>query len=313
MLNNKHQKTKRSLLFLILAFLLSIASFSFASSPELNMELGIFLYQQGHYNEALHEFQAALECDPGNPQALKYIQKTERSLRPTETKAAKQPSKKHIQKTNQSQAVTNALDQLEQSYAAQKQNRLATSEKASQKKNTKAAISPTTQSQETKTVTTQNLEKTPKETLSEKPLLFASDEKDPQGQPPAVSIHGHLRMGFGYETSDGGDFIWERANFNLNEKNYRIISGSGLNNRENTFDPAIYDRLEFYIDAKPPETPFSFHTNIAFDPWSYVGKSDKIRVQGTDDWAEIQLFYSGNTAYTMGQYVNTSLKGDIIA
>ncbi|MBF0484643.1 MAG: hypothetical protein HQL25_08085 [Candidatus Omnitrophica bacterium] len=125
-----------------------------------------------------------------------------------------------------------------------------------------------------------------------------------------IQIKGSMRLAVGVKSDE---IIWNRANYDLYEKNWRTISSDALNNRINTYDPGIYDRLKVIIDGAKPDNPLSFHTNITIDPWSYVGKSDRINIRSTtwgNDSAEIQLLSWGNTSYTVNQKYFTQQLGD---
>ncbi len=121
-------------------------------------------------------------------------------------------------------------------------------------------------------------------------------------------ITGEAQLSFGV-TPD--DFIWKRANFDLNEKflSWRMISNDGYNRGFNTYDPAIYDSLSFNLDTENKEG-FNFHTNITVDPWSFTGKSSKMTVNNAGgDTADIQLLYWSNTGYTLNHTYYGDLNG----
>ena len=126
-----------------------------------------------------------------------------------------------------------------------------------------------------------------------------------------VSITGEAIAGIGV-TSD--DFIWKKANWDLNELDWRMRSETAHDNKENTYDPGIYDRLQFTVDVDNEEG-FSFHTNVCIDPWSFVGKSQRITI-GTggagSDLAEIELKYWSNTGYTINESVYTFVEGSLL-
>lgn len=126
-----------------------------------------------------------------------------------------------------------------------------------------------------------------------------------------VDISGELRAALG-GTSDG--FEWKRANGDLNERNWRVISNAALNNFENTFDPRIFDRVRVDIDTKNTE-PFGAHANITVDPWSFTGKSEKFTVTSANgtDTAEIELKYWSNTRRAINETVFTLQNGDSFA
>jgi len=126
---------------------------------------------------------------------------------------------------------------------------------------------------------------------------------------PGLEITGSTQLSLGV-TSD--DTIWKRANFDLNErqKSWRMTSDGAFNRQFNTYDPAIYDSLDVNVDTQNKQG-FNFHTDVTVDPWSFVGKSDKITVTGSNgDRAEFQMLYWSNTGYILNHTINTSLKGD---
>jgi hypothetical protein len=126
-----------------------------------------------------------------------------------------------------------------------------------------------------------------------------------------VSVHGEVYLGAGFTTEDA---IWKRANFDLNERNFRLLSDNQLNNKENTFDPGVYDRLRLDVDAGNEDSSVAFHTNISIDPWSFVGKTDKVTVTGAGgDTVELEVLYWSNTGYTVNQIFFTLENGDSFA
>lgn len=126
-----------------------------------------------------------------------------------------------------------------------------------------------------------------------------------------VDISGEARVALG-GTSDG--FEWKRANGDLNERNFRVISNAALNNFENTFDPRIFDRVAVNIDTNNIGA-FGAHANITVDPWSFIGKSEKFTVTSANgtDTAEIELKYWSNTRRTINETVFTLQNGDSFA
>jgi tetratricopeptide (TPR) repeat protein len=326
-LNNRQQKAKISLFLWIFILFLAMASSALASSSAPSVNTGILLYQEGQYNEAIEELQAALKEDPENPQALKYLHLAKQSLSIAEMDLPEQssfmststlPTKVGSQEEliNKTLDKFEALNQFEKNYLAQKKPQTTSTDSLASKqdvKPTSPAISSPKQNVPSNLAVSNEPQEIQGSIPSKEPLGFSPKEDVIEAKPSTTSIYGNVHMGVGYETAGDGDFLWKQANFNLNEKNYRVLSADQLNRRENTFDPAIYDRMEINLDAEPLDSPLSFHTNITVDPWSYVGRSEKMTLQGTDDTADLQLLYVGNTAYTVGQIIDTSLKGDAIA
>jgi len=113
-----------------------------------------------------------------------------------------------------------------------------------------------------------------------------------------LAISGQMQLSFGITPND---FIWKRANFDLNEKSksWRMSSDAAFNNRFNTFDPRIYDSLAVNLDTQNKEG-FNLHSNLTVDPWSFTGKSSKTTLtNGAGDSAEVELFYWSNTGYVV--------------
>ena len=134
-------------------------------------------------------------------------------------------------------------------------------------------------------------------------------QEPPQAQQGnEIKVSGELQAGFGIESKD---FIWKKANADLNEKNWRVLSDQAYNRKENTFDPAIYDRLSVNVETPQDKNGLGFHTNISIDPWAFTGKSDKITLVGAGgDKAEVQLKYWSNTGYTLDEKAYTLSNGD---
>lgn len=138
-----------------------------------------------------------------------------------------------------------------------------------------------------------------------------SSEKKEELKMAGFSVSGEAQLRLGITSQD---VIWKRANWDMNEKNFRILSNTAFDRRENTFDPRIYDRLMLNIDKnKDEEQGLSFHTNLMVDPWSFTGKSKKTTITHDGDPVELELRYWANTGYTLNDTVNTLRNGDSIA
>jgi hypothetical protein len=152
----------------------------------------------------------------------------------------------------------------------------------------------------------------PKPTLSrEETMDMTLNQLKPAIKPVgSLRVSGKMQLGFGVTPSD---FIWKRANFDLNEKflSWRMTSDAVFNHRFNTYDPAIYDSLSVNVDTENKQG-FNFHSNLTVDPWSFTGKSDKVTVAGGTDSAEVQMYYWSNTGYVVNHTLYTSLEGKTI-
>lgn len=135
------------------------------------------------------------------------------------------------------------------------------------------------------------------------PDLMPKEEQAERGlKVGPLKITGETQLSFGVTPHD---FIWKRANFDLNEKykSWRTMSYDGFNRGFNTYDPRVYDSLSVNVDTENKDG-FNFHTNVTVDPWSFTGKSNKITVTNADaDSAELQLYYWSNTGYTVNKTV----------
>ncbi len=139
--------------------------------------------------------------------------------------------------------------------------------------------------------------------------LFEQERKKKKEE--QVLLRGEAIAAIGVTSED---FVWKRANWDLNELDWRMRNETAFNARENTYDPAIYNRLKFIIDANNKEG-LSFHTNISIDPWSFIGKSQRITIagEGTTDEAEVELKYWSATGYTINESIYTLQDGGVIS
>ena len=160
-------------------------------------------------------------------------------------------------------------------------------------------------------------------------LIFAQEiSPPPTGAPPLFSepsreevisqtleklkVSGEAQLSVG-ATSD--DFIWKKANGDLNERSWRMLSDAAFDRRTDTFDPRVFDQVRVNVDLKQTEG-VGFHSNITVDPWSFTGKSDKVTITGVDpsgDYTEVQLRYWSNTGYVINQVFPTLKNGDSFA
>ncbi|MCX7927952.1 MAG: tetratricopeptide repeat protein [Candidatus Omnitrophica bacterium] len=267
------------MILIICAIIFAYPIYVNAQSQAVNalIEMGINYYKNGSYQEALHEFKKVLLVDPNNPTALEYIEKlTEPPIQKITEKKCYPQVKKSL---TREEIITLTLEKLSRTSFEDEKTQLA-------QKYPEHYSPGFAQFQ------------VPKEES-----ISAQKEKS-----DAVNISGQLQLALGYEDDH---LIAKRANFDLNEKNWRIQSQEGLNRKENTFDPAIYSRLKFNIDTPETQEGFGFHTGINFDPWTFIGKTDSITLTGDGgDSAKIQLKYWSNTSRILNESVYTLLNGD---
>ena len=125
-----------------------------------------------------------------------------------------------------------------------------------------------------------------------------------------VKVTGEAQLSLGMTPEET---IWKRANADLNEKNSRILSDAAFNNRINTFDTRIYDRVRVNLDTQNPEG-LNFHSNIVVDPWSFTGKSSKVTISSDfGDTADVELKYWSNTGYTANEILFSNRLGNSFA
>ncbi|MBF0594888.1 MAG: hypothetical protein HQL22_07960 [Candidatus Omnitrophica bacterium] len=124
----------------------------------------------------------------------------------------------------------------------------------------------------------------------------------------SATISGSMRASFGINSD--GDMLFRRSNQELNERNWRVLNGGGLNNYQNTYDPSIYSRLKVVLDAKIQES-VSMHMNVTVDPWSFTGKSQEQTVVGSNgDIVKIRYLSTGATGVTVDRRFITTQKGN---
>ncbi len=273
------------LLFFLFSPLISQPAFCGVPSAEFLCETGISFYRLGRYDDALMEFKKALMIDPANQTAKEYISNIfEQDMLPTavKEKVTSAQSQKAPKRISVDQEIPVAL--TKEKPALEQEITPAPAEQYSREEIINRAL----------------------EGLSKKE---GATKEAVKKEIAGVKITGETQLSVGITPNDT---IWKRANFDLNEKykSWRLTSDAAFNHRFNTYDPAIYDSLSMNLDTKNKEG-FNFHTNVTIDPWSFVGKSDKITITGLNgDPAELQMNYWSNTGYVVNNTVYTSLKGD---
>lgn len=127
-----------------------------------------------------------------------------------------------------------------------------------------------------------------------------------------VKVSGEVRSSVGIYGD--GHAVFNRANGNLTERNYDLLTHDQLFRGENTYDPALFSRLKVVMDSTLNPV-VSMHLNLTVDPWSYTGKTNTTTVSDTfnNDTAKVRYLFWGNTGYTLNQIVNTQEIGDAFA
>lgn len=264
------------LVFFCLFFALSQDSLCAASEiAKFLCEVGISYYKAGKYDDALGELEKVLMIEPDNPTAREYIELIlSQEPQPQTVSLKKIVSEVSPPPEKKSLIISQALDKFSQF----EQQELTISQMP--------AVAPAVSAQEAK-----------KEELELKRETKVS----------GIRLSGEVQMRAGLVN---GDAVWKRANWDLNEKNWRILSDAGFNQKENTYDPRIFDRLRLNLDTEKKEG-FGFHTSLIIDPWSFTGKSNKMTLTGAGgDIAEIELKYWSNTGYALNEMIYTLKNGD---
>lgn len=147
--------------------------------------------------------------------------------------------------------------------------------------------------------------------IGEEPIN-PDNKKDSNLKIAGINVSGEVQARFGVTPTR---YLWKKANFDLNEKNWRFLADSSLlgpdyNRRQNTYDPRIYQRLDLNLDTDNAGDGFNFHSNLRVDPWSFVGKSERVTVANGGDKAEIEFKWWSNTGGTYNETIHTLLRGD---
>ena len=138
-----------------------------------------------------------------------------------------------------------------------------------------------------------------------------AESLDPNPAAPPLASHA-VQVTGGYRLNAGmtrDDFILRDANADDSERNFRIISPDFL--QENTYDPAIYSRLWFDVDAAPSDD-WHLHSKVVIDPWSFTGTTDEVTVVRSNaaDQVALRLKYWGSTHRTINETYWTENVGD---
>lgn len=267
----------------------------FAQSPAVSYlcEIGKKYYNQGSTADALHEFNKALMIDPQNSVALDYVRKINQE---GYTSPDIYTPDIHTQVSQYSPSRDEAINAALDRFSG---NREPTAFQPATVQRT-AAQQPT--------MIAQNSYYPPSIPVTASRPYVPPKKNAPQGE-PWLKVSGEVDAAVGMNSQ--GETIWKRANYDLNEKNWRILSQDAFNNGVNTADPAIYDRLNVKLDTPKDKDGFGFHANISIDPWSFTGKTDKVTLTGAGgDSANVQLKYWSNTGYTVNSSVFTLKNGD---
>lgn len=305
-----------ALVCLALLFLLSNLAFAQDQATDYLCEVGKSFYSLGRSEDALAEFEKVLLVDPGNKTAKEYISKILAAdfapgLKPRATEDFPKPIV-----AQDSSIVTKPVLVQNSSEPAVIQNspvvqKLVTTQTVPLN-NSVVEKSSLTKEQAMDLALTGKMVADPDVFV---PYAASDNVAGKKSDKPGIKV-GPLRVSGDAQVSFGvtpDEFIWKRANFDLNEKSksWRMNSDAVFNNRFDTFDPRIYDRLNVNLDTENKEG-FNFHSNLTIDPWSFTGKTSKITLNNGTDSAEMQLYYWSNTGYIVNNTVYTQKTGDTL-
>jgi tetratricopeptide (TPR) repeat protein len=338
----------RIILFLLIFALLSHSEvYAESMAEEYLCELGIKYYRSERYEDAMAEFKKVLMVDPVNKIAKDYINKmiSRQEIIPVGVEEIEKGQEAQIIKRKQ--AVKKILDMVEARVEEERAAEIDTGlkrkvlvpkeklkkfgeaervnrereryiEEAERHAEAKKLITKAERLAEAErkaeeerfaeAIISERQAWMPKETKA-LTLEEAVLKKEEGGLLPPLKITGETQIRLGVTSEET---VWKRANFDMNERNWRVISDAAFNQRENTYDARTYDRLRINLDTDN-EDGFNFHSNITVDPWSFTGRSDKVTVTSSGgDTAEIELKYWSNTGHTINETVYTLQNGDTI-
>lgn len=139
--------------------------------------------------------------------------------------------------------------------------------------------------------------------------LTKKESRAVAGNKTPATLHGEYRLSLG-ATSE--DIICKDANADRigvpREKNWRYLWGD---QRHNTYDPKIYDRLN--LDMKTQfDRPLNAFMEVTIDPWTFIGKNH-VTVTSTagGDVVDMDLKYWSADSRTINETYR-SKKGNII-
>lgn len=236
--------------FFTLSFLFSGQVFAGVETVEYLCELGVNFYRLGRYEDALSEFKKVLILDPYNPTARKYVNKI---FGPPEITA--EPQEELLVPEVKIETEERAAPEIEAKPALKKEDR----ERAM-----KDAL----------------------RNITEKDKGKTDAQAEKKAQAPCV-LSGEYRLSLG---ATPHDFIWKEANADRvgvpREKNWRYLWGD---QRHNTYDPKIFDRLTVDLDTKF-SGPLNAFMEVTVDPWTFIGKN-QVTVTSGSDAVDIKLKY----------------------
>jgi len=250
-----------------------------SSSSEVLRELGKKYYLRGNYEQAVHELNKAVIADPADTVALAYLETAREKLRKKDMKSLLD----YMETRREAPPY-----QPERVYAEETFQEPYVQESTPPEPVYEPTFKPHWEEE-------RKIEKSPER--KEKKVLFGDK----------VEVTGTCQMSLGLE---GGEFLGKEADYNLNEEDPRILGRWGLNDAENTYDPAIFSQVRFNAQTINDEG-WNFHSDIDISPWSFIGKSSKTTiVSNFGDTVDVELKYWSNSRHIVGETYYSNLLGD---
>ncbi len=289
------------ILVVITVSMLSETAFAATQAAEYLCDLGVSFYKRGRYEEALTEFKKALLIDPENKIALNYIDNIFNTPpAPAENKPLEnyKPIVRDNIENSGGYNESTVRENTEYSEYSDRYYQSSVPESVSSRDqvmlsalNSRNSIQPQDKCTQDKCV-----EETP----------FKNADKGNFG---AYDIHGDISLGIGF-TSD--DFIWKDANADKigvpREKNWRYLWGD---DKHNTYDKKIYDRLNLDIETKY-DSPWNAFMEVTVDPWTFVSKKEVTSYNTlNNDYVDMHFKYWSADGRTINE-VYRSNYGNII-
>jgi hypothetical protein len=278
---------QRVIIFFVFIIFLLISLSAEASVEEFLCDLARQYYQRGDYSQSLHEYKKVLILNPENAEAKTFVNELE--SKGVSTNRVFDPRELPFREEGIEQSIGKNLEidkALQDTQKKIEKNEIL--EVPKQEKSLSSSLN----------------EEKPR--IKDEKMQIREEHPKTEELLP-VKVTGEVVASLGFTSHDT---YWKRANADLNEKNWRILSDNAMNNKYNTYDPSIYDRVRINAEGKLDDS-LGFYSNITMDPWSFIGKSDKFNVAGaTGDAAEVQLKYWSNTGYTINNTIYTNTEGD---
>lgn len=302
------------LLFALLtSFLITNPALYASGITEYLCELGITFYRIGRYDEALMEFKKALMVEPDNKTAKEYINKVFQRGRPTVTLPKRETSPAHAVKPPMPKAPKAKLGVKPEAVKGPSRQLKSKAVKPPELPR-KTAKTPQPLTESAKKEPAQKAEKEKAisaalDKMSKAEAAFAKKPSDSFQKEPPATLSGEYRLSLGATSKD---IIWKDTNADKigipREKNWRYLWGE---QRHNTYDPKIYDRLTLDMQTQF-DNPFNSFMEITADPWSFIGKNHvSISSTAGGDTVDMDLKYWSADSRTINE-VYRSRKGNII-